>query len=69
MALNKHLGVNQHLGLLLLMAFIWGIFRTSLDIFYIVGHIHHVNLVIVNFSVMFTNLGHIHLVILIRSSE
>ena len=39
------------------------------NIYYIFGHVRKVTFVIVNFLVMFTDFGHIHLVILIWSSE
>ena len=39
------------------------------NICYIFGHVNKLMFVVVNFSVMFTDFGHIHSVILIRSSE
>ena len=39
------------------------------NIYYIFGQVQKLTFVIVNFSVMFTDFGHIHSVILIRSSE
>ena len=37
--------------------------------FYILGHVQKLTFVVVNFLVMFTDFGHIHLATLIRSSE
>ena len=39
------------------------------NIYYIFGQVQKLTLVVVNFSVMFTDFGHIHKVILIGSSE
>ena len=39
------------------------------NINYIFGHVQKLTIIAFNFLVMFTNLGHIHSVILIRSSE
>ena len=39
------------------------------NIYYILSHVQKLTFAVVNFSVMFTNFGLIHLVILIRSIE
>ena len=41
-------------------------YKVMVKIDYIFGHVQKLTFVVVNFSVMFANFGHIHLVILIR---